>query len=176
MTDNNWLNPETAIGARLPCGATVVRAEWYCSSRRLVECCFDRTLDDDSDWNVFYSDGSDWHSGQRYCLIPPSQPAEPAYAEEQLLQAAREAAARMHEVSNLSGLASHIRGGQHDDWGIVQSALIALKHGVAALLPKPKPEPWRAAYEAWASEQGHGSVAIEPWRAGWEAAKREGGE
>jgi hypothetical protein len=173
----DWLTPETAIGRKLPCGATVVRAEWYCSSRRLVECCFDRTLDDDSDWNVFHSDGSDWHSGERYCLIPPSQPAEPAYTEEQLLQAAREAAARVYETWGHIQSAAGLRSGKYDDNFSVQSALTVAREGVAALLPKPQPEPWRVAYEAFISGREQDAIPeADVWRAAYEAGKREGGE
>jgi hypothetical protein len=171
MTGKNWLTPETAIGARLPCGATVVLAEW---SKRRSDCVW--CMFDDYQENHFHSDGRWEFRPETGNLIPPSQPAEPAHTEEQILQAAREAAARAYDALVRRGDARVIRDGAYDPAPAVQSALIMAREGVAALLPKPQPEPWRAAYEAWASEQGHGSVAIEPWRAGWEAAKREGGE
>jgi len=74
----NWLTPETAIGARLPCGATVVRARWNVPPASVL-VDFDRSpLSEDGskvtsrDRWAFRKDGS--ACGLFSSLIPPAPP------------------------------------------------------------------------------------------------------
>jgi hypothetical protein len=127
----DWLTPETALGARLPCGATVIEAEEHqCADRVLaVRVDFDRPPAHDkhdrrNGW-LYTPDGKNYYSGTPD-LIPAAQRTEPqpkgVFVTREMLEAA-----------------------------IIQAGLPFGHAELAAALgiAPPPPRPWETAFEAW---------------------------
>lgn len=141
----DWLTPETAIGARLPCGATVVGAYLTADG---VTVNFDRDPQNDKarvtagrTGRTFNKDGSH-ELGYLPDLIPPA-PAQPDG-----VWVTREAALRIIE-----DLAPACLSPQPQI--VKERRTLMLRFADALGIPPepPKVAPWEAAYEAWLAEQ-----------------------
>jgi hypothetical protein len=146
MTDN-WLTPETAIGCRLPCGATVLEAFLNGPVARIC-VNFDRNPMMISGRMAFGPNG--WHfdpdggdmDGVFPNLIPPT-PAQPG------VMVTREAAVR---AAMKMGLSPPTAGAFADALGIPPDP--------------PKVAPWWAAYDAWNnSAEGRKLMRRDIWQA-----------
>lgn len=155
MTDKNWLTPETAIGARLPCGATVVKAR--ARGGGLVVVDFDRppagTERDVYAGRVFDANGR--HEFRELPnLIPPNPKQAGVYVTRQ----------------------SFVRAGCEIE-GITAVALVRLADALGIPPEPPKQAPWEAAYEAWDKDlaaKGAGKpFPREAWQAGMSWAVTE---
>ncbi len=153
----DWLTPETAIGARLPCGATVEAAEWW-ERHKSVRVWFDREAETRGGGKAYGGWVFDLRGGNLDGatpgilpdLIPPAPAAEPRIGGD---------AVRV----NFSAPAAEP---QPDGVWVTRAMLAdALKtmtdgfncHSLADALgippEPPKVAPWEAAYEAHYAEQ-----------------------
>jgi hypothetical protein len=141
MTANNWLTPETAIGATLPCGAKVVRAEWH---RERIVVDFDHPPSGSFGprFNRSFKANGEHTLGELPNLTPP-QPTEAG------VMVTREA---LREALGTMGMAA---------W--TDSTADALGIPPAA----PVKAPWEVAYEAWYAEN---TSASRSYQAAWQAA------
>ena len=132
MSVNDWLTPETAIGARLPCGATVVSAEWLghlCFNRRVVTVDFDKAPKGrlaQSGW-LFFTDGVNYRNVIAD-LIPPAPVAPPQPEGVYVTREAWDSAIKKLD----------------EDWSWRE-----LEVALGVPPAPPKVAPWEAAYEAW---------------------------
>ena len=132
MTVDDWLTPKTVIGARLPCGATVVSAEWLghlCFNRRVVTVDFDKAPKGrlaQSGW-LFFTDGVNYRNVIAD-LIPPAPVAPPQPEGVYVTREAWDSAIKKLD----------------EDWSWRE-----LEVALGVPPAPPKVAPWEAAYEAW---------------------------
>jgi hypothetical protein len=150
----DWLTPETAIGCRLPCGATVERAMAHDKHLGCVCVDFDRApagLPDNRRLaRMFHADGSHFW-GDLPDLIRPEAPAQPAGA-----------------WVTWEGFFAAMNANGYGGVGLANAA-----EALGIPRPVPKVAPWEEAYEAWA---GLDALPIhsrkDAWQAAWKACER----
>ena len=106
-----WLTPETAYGATLPCGATVVRAEPRGDVGN-VACWFDRSVKGYVVWHL-HADGSHVTGDLPNLTPPPAQP-EPGVMVTREMLAEAMAGLRVDHHMTADTLADALGDGQHE--------------------------------------------------------------
>jgi hypothetical protein len=156
-TNNDWLTPETAIGARLPCGAVVKKAEKPDSDGDIPVWfdCIPKDGQHKTGPYLFRPNGAHY-AGELPNLIPPTPQPTTIFMANKALDVTNPAtrAAIVAAVVSVSDAVAHESAEQ-------------IGHRIADKLgcspDAPTLAPWEAAYEAW----------IEPWRLADDVASRD---